>query len=172
MLIGILWKIGFKMKQIWWKKATKISQAITNINLSRLKQSWLISHSQMSVWVSSSLCFVIVTIFTIGGSHGKEFVCNTGDLGSIPGSGRSHGKGMATLQYSCLENSMNRGAWRVAVHGVAKSWTLLNDTHLLRTNSAEKPLCGIVCVARTEVEKKVASTLRQGSPCPCLTWRG
>ena len=96
MLIGILWKIGSKMKQIWWKKATKISQAATSINLSSLKQPWLISHSQMSVWVSSSLCSVIVTIFTIGGSDGKEFACNAGDLGSIPGSGRSCGKGMAT----------------------------------------------------------------------------
>ena len=46
----------------------------------------------MSVWVSSSLCSVIVTIFTIGDSDGKEFACSAGDLGSIPGSGRSCGK--------------------------------------------------------------------------------
>ena len=96
MLIVILWKIGSMMKQIWWKKATKVSQATTGINLSSLKQPWLISHSQMSVWVSSSLCSVIVTIFTIGDSDGKEFACSAGDLGSIPGSGRSCGKGMAT----------------------------------------------------------------------------
>ena len=46
------------------------------------------------------------------------------DVGSAPGSGRSSGVGNDTpLQYSCLENSMGRGAWWVAVHGAAKSWT-------------------------------------------------
>jgi len=46
------------------------------------------------------------------------------DVGSIPGSGRSSGEGNGNpLQYSCLENSMDRGAWRATVHGVAKSWT-------------------------------------------------
>ena len=110
------------------KKATKISQVTTSINVGSLKQPWLISHSQMSVWASSSLWSVIVTIFTTGGSDGKEFACNARDLGSIPGSGRSHGKGNGNpLQYSCLENSMDRGDWQVAVHRVAKSWTLLND---------------------------------------------
>ena len=49
----------------------------------------------------------------------KEFACNAGDLGSIPGSGRSPGEGNGNpLQYSCLENSMDRGAWPVTVHGV------------------------------------------------------
>ena len=48
-----------------------------------------------------------------GGSAGKESACNVVDLGSVPGLGRSPGKGNASpLQYSCLENSMDRGAWR------------------------------------------------------------
>ena len=52
---------------------------------------------------------------------GKESTCNVGDLGSIPGLGRSPGEGNGNpLQYSCLENPMNRGAWRATVHGVAK----------------------------------------------------
>ena len=47
-----------------------------------------------------------------GGSHGKASGYNAGDLGSIPGSGRSSGEGNGTpLQYSCLENPMDRGAW-------------------------------------------------------------
>ena len=49
---------------------------------------------------------------------------NTGDKGLIPGSGRSPGGGNGNpLQYSCLENPMDRGAWQATVHGVAKSWT-------------------------------------------------
>ena len=55
-----------------------------------------------------------------GGSDFKESVCNAGDLGSIPGSERSSGKGNGNpLQYSCLENPMDRGAWWATVHGVA-----------------------------------------------------
>ena len=56
------------------------------------------------------------------GSDGKEFACSAGDLGSIPGLGRSPGgKHGNPLQYSCLESPMDRGAWRAAVHGVARN---------------------------------------------------
>ena len=59
-----------------------------------------------------------------GGSEVKASACNVGDLGSIPGSGRSHGEGNGNpLQYSCLENPMDRGAWWAAVHRVAESDT-------------------------------------------------
>ena len=61
-----------------------------------------------------------------GGSDGKESACNAGNLGSIPGSGRSPGEGNGNpLQYSCLENPMDRVG--PTVHGVAKSWTQLSD---------------------------------------------
>ena len=57
---------------------------------------------------------------------GKEFACSAGDTGLIPGSGRSPGVGNSNpLQYSCLENPMNRGAWWVTVHRVANSQTWL-----------------------------------------------
>ena len=60
------------------------------------------------------------------GSDGKESACNAGDTGSIPGSGRSlrggHGN---SLQYSGLENPMDRGAWQATVHSVAESDTIL-----------------------------------------------
>ena len=63
-----------------------------------------------------------------GGSDGKEFACSVGDLGSIPGLGRSLGEGNDyLLQYSCLENSKDRGAWQAPVHGVPKSRTQLSD---------------------------------------------
>ena len=58
------------------------------------------------------------------GSDGKESVHHARDLGSIPGSGRSPVEGNGNLlQYSCLENSMNKGVWQAIVHEVAKSWT-------------------------------------------------
>ena len=58
----------------------------------------------------------------------KASACSVGDLGSIPGSGRSPGEGNGNpLQYSCLENSMGRGAWWAKIHGVTKSQTRLSD---------------------------------------------
>ena len=62
------------------------------------------------------------------GSDSKQSACNEGDLGLIPGLGGSPGKGNGyALQYSCLENPMDRGAWQATVHGVAKSQTRLSD---------------------------------------------
>ena len=59
-----------------------------------------------------------------GGSEVKASACNEGDMGSIPGLGRSPGEGDGNpLQYSCLENHMDGGAWWATVHGVAKSQT-------------------------------------------------
>ena len=59
-------------------------------------------------------------------SIGKESSCNAGDLGSIPGLGRSPGEENGNpLQYSCLENFMDRGAKWATDHGIAKSWTQL-----------------------------------------------
>ena len=59
-----------------------------------------------------------------GGSDDKESACSVGDLGSIPELGRSPGEGNGyPFQYSCLENSMDRGAWWATVHGVAKNRT-------------------------------------------------
>ena len=55
------------------------------------------------------------------GSDGKESACNAGDPGSIPGSERSPGEGNGNpLHYSCLENSMDRGAWQATVRGVTE----------------------------------------------------
>ena len=62
------------------------------------------------------------------GSDDKESACNTEVMSLIPGSGRSPGEGDGyPLQYSCLENSMDRGAWLATLHGVAKSWTRLSS---------------------------------------------
>ena len=59
-----------------------------------------------------------------GSTEVKNLLANAGATGSIPESGRSPGEGNGNLlQYSCLENSMGRGAWRATVHEVAESWT-------------------------------------------------
>ena len=76
---------------------------------------------------SLPLCLLFSTVFYFVleysfGSDGKESACNFGDLGSIPG--RSPGERNGNpLQYSCLENSMDRGAWQATGHGAAKSQT-------------------------------------------------
>ena len=62
------------------------------------------------------------------GSDSKQSACNAGDLGSIPGLGRFAGGGHGNpLQYSVLENPMDRGSWQATVHGVTKSRTRLSD---------------------------------------------
>ena len=64
----------------------------------------------------------------LGGTGSKASAYNAGDPGSIPGLGRSPGEENGNpLQYSCLENPMDRGAWLATLHGVAKSRTQLSD---------------------------------------------
>ena len=71
-------------------------------------------HNNLSTFPSGSL--------NPGDSDGKESACNAGDAGSIHGSGRSLGEGNGNLlQYSCLENPMDRGAWQATVREVAES---------------------------------------------------
>ena len=78
---------------------------------------------------------ITTTLGFPGGSEVKASACNAGDLGSVPGSGRSPGEGNGNpLQYSCLENPMDGGAWWATVHGVAKSRTRLSDYTSLHFN--------------------------------------
>ena len=73
------------------------------------------------------------------GSDSKESACNLEDLVLISGLRRSPGKGNSyPLQYSCLENVMDRGAWQATVHGVAKSQTRLSDFHFSSLQSLKQ----------------------------------
>ena len=77
-----------------------------------------------------SLCSLHLSILLgfPSSSDGKTSACNAGDPGSIPGLGRSPGEGNGNpLQHSCLENSMDRGAWWPMVYGVTKSQTRLSN---------------------------------------------
>ena len=63
-----------------------------------------------------------------GGSDSKESACNMGDPGLIPVLGRSPREGNSyPLQYSCLKNPMDRGAWWATVNGVTKNWTQMSN---------------------------------------------
>ena len=93
------------------------------IQKERKKETLLVSFIFGSpfLWMVYSLCFLC-------GSDGEESVCSAGDPGLILGLGRCPGEGNGNpLQYSCLENSMDRGAWWATVHGITKSQTQLSD---------------------------------------------
>ena len=86
---------------------------------------------KQEIFLYSKLRRIIISVYIYflgfcnkvpGGSEVKASACKTGDLGSIPGLGRSPGEGNSnTLQYSCLENPMEGRAWEATVHRVAKS---------------------------------------------------
>ena len=81
-------------------------------------------------WLSSSSSrqSESIILWFPGGSDDKASACHAADLSSIPGLGRSSGEGNGNpLQYSCLENPMDRGAWWAIVHGVTKSQTCLSE---------------------------------------------
>ena len=72
------------------------------------------------------MCFFLFKL-KHSGSDGKEFACNAGDSGSVPGWGRSPGEGNEyPLQYSCLENFLGKEAWQVIVHEISKCRTRLS----------------------------------------------
>ena len=93
-------------------------------NLTAVQKTWFDSWVRKICWRRDRLPAPIFLGFPCG-SAGKESACNVGDLGLIPGLGRSPGEGKGyPLQYSGLENSMGN-----IVHGVTKSWTWLGDFH-------------------------------------------
>ena len=106
------------------------------------------------------------------GSEVKASASNAGDLGSIPGSGRSPGEGNGNpLQYSCLENPMDGGAWWATVHGVTKSWTWLSDfTSLhLPQNMREGISATKRALRKLQLNAEISlSSLRSPGPSPSL----
>ena len=114
--------IGYPLQYSW---ASLVAQTVKNHLQCRRPQfnSWV----GKIPWRSDKPSTPVFLDFP-GGSGGKESACSVGDLGSIPGLGRSPGKGKGyPLQYSGLENSMDRGAWQAIVLAVAKSQTQLSN---------------------------------------------
>ena len=93
--------------------------------------TYSLKHTSRQLFIILSQNFALLSMYKLdfpGGSEVKASACNTGDLGSIPGSGRPPGEGNGNpLHYYCLENPMDGGAWWATVYGVAKSWTRLSD---------------------------------------------
>ena len=105
------------------KSSSRIQLLITILWFKSLTiLAWIITTS-----LENSLLLFLTSDFP-GGSDVKQPDCNEGYQGSIPGSGRSRGERNGNpLQYSCLGNPTDRGAWQTTVHGVAKSWTRLSN---------------------------------------------
>ena len=88
--------------------------------------NWLIAY--FNTYINNN--YILLFWRFPGGSDGREYTWNVGDPGSIPGSGISPGEGNGNpLQYSCLENSMDRGAWWAIVYRITKSQTRLSNYH-------------------------------------------
>ena len=115
-----------------------------------------------------------------GGSNGKVSACSAEDPGSIPGLGRSPGEGNGNaLQYSCLENSMDREAWWATVHGVAKSWTQLSDftftffqNHVYSINQLCKHGDQLLALSHHRQEKGMSLVSVMAGTCLCWKSQG
>ena len=117
---------------------TKEPQLINNIHVTKMSHNtidvqvkkYLLNLSHQ--FLSTTKLFCLEKAYHTQGlpwcHKGKESTCKAEDMGLIPGLGRSSAEGNGNpLQYSCLENSMDRGVWRATVHGVAKNWRWLSD---------------------------------------------
>ena len=113
--LQLLWALLLLYLPLWWKISFRFDQLPLGVSWGYFTPRSLHTYS-----------FLLQSF--PGGSDSKASTCNLGDLGSIPESGRSPGEGNGNpLQYSCLENPMDGGAWQSTVHGVSKSQTWLSD---------------------------------------------
>ena len=97
-------------------------------SLCKGKLSWIIWGAQYNHKGPPAHSAAVSPLGCPGGLGSKESACNAGDPGSIPGLGKSPGEGNGNpLQYSCLENPMDRRAWQATAHGVAKSQAQMRD---------------------------------------------
>ena len=131
------WKV-WKGKKVWYWKMSSLGQKVSNMLLGKSRGQFLMTPERWRGWVKAEM------MLGCGGTSGKVPVSgkwqvsgkplcllpakagDIRDMGLIPVSGRSPGEGHGNpLQYSCLENPMDRGAWRATVYRVPKSWTQL-----------------------------------------------
>ena len=112
----------------------------------------------------------------LGGSGGKESPCNTGDAGLIPAWGRFPGKEHGyPLQRSCLEDPMDRGAWRAAVHGATESQRQWRDFHththikqVLLNNTGSSAPYFVIIYKGNESEKNIRLSVYKTESFCCI----
>ena len=135
-----------------WEQGTQGDISRKNSHYDKLHKDNTLSLKLLGWWEReerNTLCRKTSTDWGFpGGSVVKNPPANAGDAGLIPGSGRSPGEGNGNpLQYSCLRNPMNRGAWWATIHGVAKS-----QTGLYQLNDNNKLPLTNYCVSRSQEE--------------------
>ena len=135
-----------------WEQGTQGDISCKNSHYDKLHKDNTLSLKLLGWWEReerNTLCRKTSTDWGFpGGSVVKNPPANAGDAGLIPGSGRSPGEGNGNpLQYSCLRNPMNRGAWWATIHGVAKS-----QTGLYQLNDNNKLPLTNYCVSRSQEE--------------------
>ena len=127
------------LNQIFFLTLLSCESSLYLLDVKPLSSGWL--------QLFSPILEVAFSFHFPGGSDGKESACSGGDLGLISGLGRAPGGGHGNpAQYSCLENSMDRGAWQVTVHSWKESDTTEATEHAHREREAEKTV--------TEAEQK------------------
>ena len=132
-MIFVCWTLSFK-SAFSLSSFTFIKRLLSSSSLSTIR---VVSSAYLKCWYFSRQSWFQLVLHPAwhfpwsrfpGGSDGKASACSVGDPDAILGSGRSPGEGNGSpLQYSCLENSLDGGAWWATVHGVTKSWTRLSD---------------------------------------------
>ena len=127
---------GIESCLCYWFNSVKLMQCLVQ----HLKQNYhSVSDADYHYCIVITLRLLLRVFRAIwgfpGGSDSEESACNAGDPGLILRSGRSLGEGHGNpVPYSCLEKSMDGGAWKAAVHGAAKSWTWLSDYRIKKCN--------------------------------------
>ena len=141
--------------------------SVHGISQARIQEWVAISFSSNLLYYAEGPCCLSI-LYTAGlpwWLSGKEFACSAGDLGLIPGLGRSSGEGNGNaLQYSCLENPMDRGAWRAEGHAVTQSRTRLkwlcsrsSSMYLLIPNPQFIPALQVCVCNMTDIERTLLS---------------
>ena len=122
-------RISFSHMAVYWICCIFFIHSSTDGRLGCIHILAIVNNVAINAGMQISFRYpIFISFWFPGGSDGKTSACNAGDLGSIPGLGRSPGEGNGNpLQHSCLENPMDRVAWWAAVQGVAESWTRLSD---------------------------------------------
>ena len=111
-------------REAWWATAHGVTKSQTQLSV------WAYTHTHTRFTIKGRIISFPLILALPNDSDSKESACNAGDPSSIPGSGRYPGERTGNpLQYSYLENTMDRGDWRATVHGVTKSWTWLSNPH-------------------------------------------